>query len=326
MAFANVNISDLIATGIESRTGEIADNVLDNNPVSAQLKKKGRVKTFSGGHKIIEELSFAENPNGGAYSGYDTLPIAPADVISASEWTIKQYAVPVIISGLEQIQNSGREGLIDLLDSRLEVAEATMANIFETDIQSDGTNYGGKALDGLSKIIEAQADASQTATVGGISRTTWSFWRSHYTNPSTNTAAEVQAAFTTMVADLTRGGDKPDLIVTGQTVWSNYMASLQAIQRFTSPDNANLGFSTVDFMGIPVVLGGGMGGVMNALHALFLNTRYLRLRPFSGRNFVPLSPTRRWAVNQDAEVQILAWAGNITCRGAKFQGRLVASD
>lgn len=326
MAFANANISDLIATGIESRTGEIADNVLKNNPVSAQLQKKGRVKTFSGGHKIIEELAFAENPNGGAYSGYDPLPIQPADVISASEWAIKQYAVPVIISGLEQIQNSGREGLIDLLDSRLEVAESTMANIFEVDINSDGTNYNGKALDGLLKLIESQADASQTATVGGISRTTWSFWRSHYTNPSTNTAAEVQAAFTEMYSDLTRGADKPDLIVCGTTIWKNYMASLQAIQRFTDSGSADLGFPTTSFMGTPVVLGGGIGGVLPALHALFLNTKYLRLRPFSGRNFVSLNPTRRWAVNQDAEVQILAWAGNITCRGAKFQGRMVASD
>ena len=28
------------------------------------------------------------------------------------------------------------------------------------------------------------------------------------------------------------------------------------------------------------------------------------------------------ATNQDAEVQIMAWAGNLTCSGAQFQGRL----
>ena len=36
---------------------------------------------------------------------------------------------------------------------------------------------------------------------------------------------------------------------------------------------------------------------------------------------VPLSPNRRYATNQDAEVQILAWAGNLTSSGAQFQGR-----
>jgi hypothetical protein len=37
---------------------------------------------------------------------------------------------------------------------------------------------------------------------------------------------------------------------------------------------------------------------------------------------VALSPNRRYAVNQDAEVQILAWAGALTCNGARYQGRI----
>ncbi|WP_276834437.1 DUF5131 family protein, partial [Chryseobacterium cucumeris] len=54
------------------------------------------------------ELSFAENANGGFYSGYDLLPVAAQDVISAAEYQIKQYAVPVVMSGLEMLQNSGK--------------------------------------------------------------------------------------------------------------------------------------------------------------------------------------------------------------------------
>jgi len=38
---------------------------------------------------------------------------------------------------------------------------------------------------------------------------------------------------------------------------------------------------------------------------------------------VTLSPNRRYAINQDAEVQILGWAGNLTTRGEQFQGRLI---
>jgi hypothetical protein len=36
---------------------------------------------------------------------------------------------------------------------------------------------------------------------------------------------------------------------------------------------------------------------------------------------VPLSPNRRYATNQDAESQILAFAGNLTTSGRQFQGR-----
>jgi hypothetical protein len=56
-----------------------------------------------------------------------------------------------------------------------------------------------------------------------------------------------------------------------------------------------------------------------------LNTKFIFLRPHSARDMVPLNPNKRYAVNQDAEVSILAWAGNLTCSGAQFQGRLISA-
>lgn len=326
MAFANSSITDLIATGIEARNKTIADNVLGNNPITANLKKKGRVKSFSGGHKIIEQLSFAANPNGGSYSGYDTLPTAPADVISAAEYNIKQYAVPVTVSGLETLQNAGKEALIDLVEERLTVGESTMANLLETDVYGDGTGNGGKALTGLELIVEPTATASQTQTVAGISRTSYAFWRNYcVTGQTTNTAATIQAVWNTAWAGLTRGTDTPDIIIAGAQEWGRYLASLQAIQRFMDPSSATLGFPSTKFFTADVYLGGGIGGVVDTAEVLFLNTKYLKWRPHSARNMVSLDPTRRYAINQDAYVQILAWAGNLTCSGAQFQGRIVTT-
>ena len=48
MAFANSSISDIIATNIQSRTGELADNVTYNNALLTRLKKRGNHKTFLG--------------------------------------------------------------------------------------------------------------------------------------------------------------------------------------------------------------------------------------------------------------------------------------
>ena len=72
-------------------------------------------------------------------------------------------------------------------------------------------------------------------------------------------------------------------------------------------------------------LDGGIGGYCPAGTAFFLNTDYIHYRPHASRNMVPLSPNRRYATNQDAEVQILAWAGNLTTSGAQFQGRFDAT-
>lgn len=317
MAFPN--ISDILATTIENRSKRIADNVTKNNALLSKLSMSGRIKTVSGGTKIFQELSFAENGNFGWYSGYDLLPVAAQDVLSAAEFEFKQAACPVVVSGLEQLQNSGKEQMIDLLESRLEVAEATMANNVSDGLYSDGTGSSGKEITGLDAAIST---TPTVGTYGGIDRATWTFWRNKYTATVGITAANIQDEMNAMWASLVRGSDRPNLIIMDSLLWAIYVASLQAQQRFTSPEVGNLGFPSLKFMDCDVVLDGGIGGFAAASTAYFLNTKYIHYRPHTRRNMVPLSPNRRYATNQDAEVQILAWAGNLTTSGAQFQGRL----
>lgn len=320
MAFPNV--SDIIATTIERRSKKLADNVTKNNALLARLKQRNRIQTFSGGRLIYEEMSFAENGNAGYYSGYDLLPVAPQDVISAAQFDIKQAACPVVISGLEMLQNAGPEQMIDLLTSRVDVAEATMQNLIADGIYSDGTGAGGKEITGIDAMIPSTVTASQADTYGGISRATWQFWRSKTAN---GTYATMLADMNSMWARLVRGADRPDLIVMDSLAWGQYVGRLNALQRFGS-DGSNgdsgFGFPSVKFMDADVVLDGGIGGFGAANTAYFLNSKYMKYRPHSARNFVPLSPNKRYSINQDAEVQILAWAGNMTCSGAQFLGRL----
>ena len=335
MAFPNV--SDIIATTITSRTGEIADNVTSNNALLMRLKQRGNIKTFSGGSSIYQELSFASNGNAGWYAGYEALPIAAQDVVSSAEYTIKQAACPVTISGLEQLQNAGKERIIDLIDSRMEVAESSMANLIASGLYSDGSAAGGKQIDGL---LQQVSTTPAVGSPGSINRATWLFWRNQYfrcttTGGAAMSAANVQTYFNRMWSSLVRGSDRPDLIMVDNVAWSFYMASLQAIQRFTGTDTAKLGFVSVKYMDADVVLDGGMqinwtpsgaaGTAPNsvpATSAYFLNTKYLFYRPHAARNMVPLSPGQRYSVNQDASTQILAWAGNLTSSGLQFQGRM----
>lgn len=320
MAFANPNYSDIIATTIQSRTRKIADNVTKNNAFLTRLEQRGNTKTFSGGNVILQELSFAENANAGWYSGYDLLPVAAQDVISAAEYPIKQAAVPVVISGLEMLQNAGREQMIDLMDGRMAVAESTMANLIAGALYSDGTGFGGKQLTGLNAAVPV----TNTNTYGGIDANTWLFWRNYVDD---NTAAEltpalIQGFLNLAWANLVRGMDRPDLILMDSLTWQVYLASLQAQQRFTGTETAKLGFPSIKYMDADVVLDGGIGGFCPGGTIFLLNTKYLFYRPHSARNMVPLAPNKRYAINQDAEVQILAFAGNMTASGRQFQGRI----
>jgi hypothetical protein len=315
MAFPNV--SDIIATTIEKRSKKIADNVSKNNALLAKFQQRGRSRPFAGGRLIYEELSFAENGNAGFYSGYDLLPVAAQDVISAAQFDIKQAACPVVVSGLEELQNAGPEQMIDLIASRIDVAETTMQNLVCGGMYSDGTGYGGKQVVGLNSAVPLDPT---TGTYGGIDRATWTFWRSKIKNVAST--ATLQADMNDLWSGLVRGMDRPDLIVMDAVVWKAYLASLQAVQRFTDASVGNLGFPTIKYMDCDVVLDGGIGGFCPTGTAFMLNTKYINYRPHSARNFVSLNPNKRYAINQDAEVQILAWAGNMTMSGSQFQGRL----
>jgi len=318
MAFANTSITDVIAVTIRNRSKEIFDNVTNNNAILLKLKMKGNVRTISGGYDIIETISYQANANAGWYSGYDQLPVSAQDVISGSQFFLKQLACPITISGLEQLQNGGKEKLKDLLDERIGVGESSMSNKLAAGVYADGTGSGGKELVGLGAAVVA---SPSTGTYGGIDRSLWPFWRNQATGslgaPDKTT---IQGQMNTLYNSMVRGTDMPDLIVGANSIFGVYEASLQTLQRFTDSKLGQLGFTTYKYKGADVVLDGGIGGNCPANVFYFLNTKYLFLRPHKDRNMVSLDPSRRVAINQDAEVNILAWAGAITCSGAQFQG------
>ena len=316
---ASPGLSEIISTTLRNRSGKLADNVSNNTALLYRLKEKGNRRPFSGGRTIVEEIAYAETGTFKRYSGYDTVDISASDVFTAAEFDIRQCAVAVTMSGLEELQNSSKEMVIDLLSSRIENAERTMMNNMSNDIYSDGLADSGKQIDGLQLII---ADAG-TGTVGGINSTTWSFWKNQFYDFSdesvTPGASTIQTAMNTLYLNCSRNRDMPDLIVADNTYFRFYWESLQAIQRINNSKLAEAGFENLRFMGADCIFDGGIGGNAPASHMYFINSDYMFYRPHRNRDMVPLNPDR-YATNQDAVVKLIAWAGNMTCNGRKFQG------
>lgn len=343
MAFANSSITDIIATTIQNRSGALADNVTNNNALLKKLKARGNVRPFGGGNVILEEIMYIDSSsiNVNSYSGYEALNIGTNSPISAAQFSISQYAGAVTMSGLEMLQNSSKEQIIDLMEGRIQVAEAQLANRIDYDLYLDGTGNGGKNLTGLALAV---ADTPTSGTYGGISRSSWSFWQNQYFRGVTDggaavSAANIQAYMTTLGLRCVRGSDMPDLWVGSANYYGFYVNSLQAIQRITSDTgsgSAGAGFPSLKFFGggmaADVVLGGGINGAVNTAgtaggeptsHMYALNTKYLFFRPHRDRNFVPIGGERQ-SVNQDAIVKLIGWAGNMTSSGPQFSGVLVA--
>jgi len=320
-------LTEIVTTTLRNRTGKLADNVTKNNALLMRMKKKGKVKPVSGGRTIVQELEYAENGTYKRYSGYESLNISPSDVFTGAEYNYAQAAVAVSISGLEMLQNSGEEAIIDLLESRISNAEKTLVNNIALDCYSDGTADGGRQIGGLQLLISTNPT---TGVVGGLdaSSSIAAFWRNIAFSAATNggaaaTAANIQSYMNRIYVQLVRGTDVPDLIVADNNYYRLYLESLQSIQRIASDEMAKAGFDSLKYMQADVVLDGGYGGGAPTNTMYFINSDYLYFRPHTDRNFAPLGDDR-FAVNQDAMVKLIGFAGNMTVSNRRLQGVLSA--
>ena len=321
MKMANEVYSDIFTTTLENRSESMADVVSKHNALLSRLHEKGHNRYIYGGSKILEELEYGEGDMSW-YSGYDAITYTPKQLFTAAEYSLKLCAVPVAISGEDMLKNSGKYQMMDLFEKRIENAQKTMCNKMSEAIYGDGTASSGKAIGGLALLV---ADTPTTGTVGGINRATSGneFWRNQSVKSSTAfTSDTLRLAMDKMYLSLSRGSDKPDLIIAGNTMYSLFEQSLTALQRYTEPKLAEAGFTSLRYKGADVVFDGGQGGNCPEGKMYFLNSNYIYLRSHKDRDMKVIGG-ERMSVNQDAIYKIIGWAGNMTMSNAALQGVLI---
>ena len=314
---ANPNFSEIVTTTIDNYSRNLADNVLQHNALLRELERRGNVQTASGGVTILQNLSYAENSTSKWYTGLEVLDVSGSDVLTSAQYDWKQYNVNVVISGLEQLQNASRERMHDLLRARIQNAESTSRNDIGEALFFSNTENDGKSIGGLQHLV---ADDPTSGTVGGINRATNTWWRNQVENPGASpTSSAITSAMNKIYINTTRQSDTVDFFVGDTNYFQLYLEGLQGQQRFTDDSEAGAGFRALMF-------GGGAAKVFfdpacPASHMYGLNTTFMLYRPHSARNFV--RDQNKVAVNQDAMVVPMYWAGNMTLSNAARQGVII---
>ena len=316
-ASPNSTYTEIVTTTLAGYSKTMADNVTNNNALLRHIDSNGN-KSPATGRTIVQELEYATNSTSKWYSGYEVLDTSTSNVFTAAEFNYKQLAGNVVISGLEQVENSGPEQIFNLLKSRIRNLEKSLKNTMATALYADGTGTDSKELGGLQLIVPGTVGN----TVGGINSTTYSFWQNQVYDFSTEgasaSATTIQTAMNTLWLACIRGADRPDVIVGDTNYFGFYWSSLQSNQRFTSDESASAGFMNLMFMDSPVYYDDQCPS--NKMY--MLNTDYLFLRYAEGREFVPLG--EKASVNQDALVMPVAWAGNMAVSNRARQGIIQA--
>jgi len=310
----------ILSTTLYNYASTLENNVFQARPLLNYLKSKNRIKTYSGGARIVTPLVEGANSTAGVYGLYDNLNITPQDGMTAAEYLWKQAAVSVAIAGLEEQQNNGREAVIDLLQAKIMQAEESLADLFTVQFLSDAA--GGDDWNGLAGIID------DTSTCGGLdpdNHATWKSYKDELNGPLT--IAAMSAAWNGTAQG---GSDTPDFIITSQSLWEKYESLLQPQLRYSDPGTADAGFVNLLYRGAPVVFDFAVdnGDVLGEANydsgvVYFLNSKHVWIARGSSKWFSSTPFIR--PTNQDARYAQIICYGNLVTNCRRRLGKITGA-
>lgn len=299
---------------------KVTDNVYNSSPVFFRFNAGKRI--IRGGTQLEVPLMYARFPNGGPYSGMDLIDTTPADTVKNAAFDWRQQAVVVTVDGLTMLKVDSEESIANFLELYFAQAEMEMAENLSVGLWSSGTT--AKQIDGLGMAVD---DGTGTATYGGLSRTTNTWWKAKL---DSSTATLTLASLQSMFGNVSNGGQHPSLIASRQEQYNRYWALNTSNQRFPvepmarDEQLAQAGFTNLLFNTVPWVVDSHVFDGPNTSNSaiVFLTERYFWWAVHPRADFY--LEDFQTPINQDAMSAKILWAGNLLCSNASRQGKMTA--
>lgn len=316
--------TELVSSTFRDHKKEIADAISKHNALFRRMTTKGRKRTLDGGLSIAVPLLHAENGTYTRYSGYDPLNVGASESLTSAEYPWCQVSVYVTASGRELRINKGENAFINLLKTRISVAQKSMANGLSGDFYSAGSL--ANQINGIQALI---ADAG-TGNVGGIDSSVHTVWQ----NVVQSAAAPLQGGGAITVGPttieslmlplylrLTRGADSPDLLVFSEDYFTYYEQSQTSLKRYAPSDEGQGGMVSMKYKTADVVFDSSASG-MPSSHGYFNNSDYLEWVVHEDADMEVMDELK--AVNQDAVAIPVITQGNLCTNNRKLLGVMKA--
>lgn len=229
----------------------VVDTILNSNVL---FQRVVRASKKWNGRTLRVPVKYAKNSTGTSFRGFDTFSVAATDNRQFMEFTPSFYQITVALPGDELSVADTENKVLDLMKLTIQSDTEDMADDLGTIFYSDGTGNGSKDPLGLAALVD---DGSSVATIGGLSRSTYTTLQSTVTSSSgTLSLAKVD----TLWASTTSGAQKPTAIYTTEAVFNFYGQLLRPQERINKDASlmkgvqAGAGFTALSYMGKPVLM------------------------------------------------------------------------
>lgn len=267
-----------------------SDTIFDGDPLLKRLKDKGRYMSVSGGVSIMAPLNYALLTAAGWFQGAETLSTTDNEILTAAEYQWKQNYVTVSISRDEELKNGGDAQVLDLLKTKMKIAERTMADYLQGGLYHSGSN--AKSIVGTGLFL------STSNTVGGISQSSYSWWQAQV---DASTTTLTMPALNSLWTSCTIENESPTVVLGTRANFNRYYGLLQPTQRFVDTETAKGGFQNLMFNGAPFIVTTKGSGIQ----MLNENALFLWYHPDENMRFEPFQKP----INQAVKVGQFFWMG-----------------
>lgn len=271
----------------------VADNINTSNVALMKIEKAN----ISGGTDLRQPVRYQRGVQEN-YAGTSVLNTSYVEKKFAFIFNWKQKNFPIVISGLDDIKNSGPEAVVNHIKTETSAAEEDALDSFATGLYSAGSS----ALE----IDGARIFLSTTNTYGGIAQSTNSWAQAKM---DTTTTALSLAALQTQFEAAKQDNDAPNLITFTETQFNNFWGLLQPQQRFSDGDTAKAGFKNLMFNGAICA----EDSYCPTGYVVGWNLKRIKLASSTKRKFPGEFIDFEQPIDQDAMVAHIRWAGNLIC-------------
>src|SRR3990172_8863829 len=140
--------SDLVTATFSNKSGDVSDAVFNELTLYGILKKMGHV-LLDGGTQIERALEHAKNATVAFMQGSDTIDTTIQKVHTQGVWKYRQMTGTVGITAEEEMKNSGKAKVIDLLSARKQNLITSLQDVLETGSFAAPPAVGSVVIEGL---------------------------------------------------------------------------------------------------------------------------------------------------------------------------------
>jgi len=294
-------------------TREIISQVYELDPFIKKLRQNKSITT-SGGTDIrfpirYKELELAEWVGPKEQISYQQRKTRTSGIL---DW--KYLVGKTMMQWDEQVQNNGKEALINLQKDKADEMIDDMYEVFTDALYA--TSQADSKPSSLNTIIDS-ADA-----YAGIAVADAASWAASESTATQVVLYNTADALATRMNNCTFGPHKPDLIVTTRNLWNTIESKIEPQKRFYN-EKGVIGYTSLVFHGADIISASHVpSGYMYGV-----TSKFWELRAHTDFNF----KVDKWkdlhnAGYPNAIVKLCYWVGNLKCSLRKVNFKYTALD